>query len=108
MGEAFGMERLSEVFVERKVEENAHKFIIYFLYDDENQNVLVDEVEEIDFLKVIQHLDFGGSVFITHRRKVTHTEEQIYEVSCVGGEIEDSPFLHRHSKSLDPIDLCGG
>jgi len=107
MGEAFGMEKLSEVFVERKVEENSHKFIIYFLYDDKDQNVLVDEVEKIDFLKVIQHLDFGGSIFITHRRKVTHTEEQIYEMSCVGGGSEDSPFLHRYSKSLGPIDRRG-
>ena len=102
------MERLSEVFVEKRVEENTHKFIIYFLYDDEDQNVFVDEVEEIDLLKVVHHLNFGGSVFITHRRRVTQTEERIYEISCVGGEIKDSPYPNEYSKSLGPMDHCGG
>jgi len=45
-----------------------HKFIVYFLYNEEDQNVHVEEAEDIDLSKVIQHLDFGGSVFITHRR----------------------------------------
>jgi len=102
------MERLSEVFVEKRVEENAHKFIIYFLYDDEDQNVSVDEVEEIDLLKVVHHLNFGGSVFITHRRTVTQTEETFYEMSCVGGEIEDSLYPSEYSKSSGPVDHRGG
>jgi len=102
------MEKLSEVFLEREVEENSHSFIIYFLYDDEEQNVFVDEVEEIDFLKVIQHLNFGGSVFITHRRRVTHTEERIYETSNVRGEIEDSPYPHEYSSGLEPMEQYGG
>ncbi len=86
------MEKLSEAFTEREVEESAHKFIVYFLYDDEDQSVLVEEVEEIDFLKVIQHLNFGGSVFITHRRRATTTEEQVHETLYVGesGETEDA------------------
>jgi hypothetical protein len=50
-----------------KIQENC-KFIIYFLYEDENQGVHVEEVEEIDFFKVIYHLNLGGSVFITQRR----------------------------------------
>ena len=102
------MERLSEVLAEKRVEENAHRFIIYFLYDDEDQNVFVDEVEEIDLLKVVHHLNFGGSVFITHRRRVTQTEETLYEISCVGGEIKDSPYPNEYSKSLGPVDHCGG
>jgi len=47
---------------------NKHKFIVYFLYNEEDQNVHVEEAEDIDLSKVIQHLDIGGSVFITHRR----------------------------------------
>lgn len=47
---------------------NKHKFIVYFLYNEEDQNVHVEEAEDIDLFKVIQHLDIGGSVFITHRR----------------------------------------
>ena len=57
---------------QEKVEEfielnNKHRFIVYFLYNGEDQNVHVEEAEEVDFSKTIQHLDFGGSVFITHR-----------------------------------------
>ena len=102
------MERLSELFVERYVEEDAHRFIIYFLYDDEDQNVHVDEVEELDFPKVTQHLAFGGSVFITHRRKVTHTEEKIHEMSLGGGKTEDSTSPHKYSRRFRPLDRFGG
>ena len=107
MREGFRMETMSELFVERKVEENSHKFIIYFLYDDEDQNVFVDEIEEIDFLKVIEHLNLGGSVFITHRRRFTHTEERIYEMSSAKAEIEDSPCHHGYSTSLESAEQCG-
>ena len=106
------MERLSELFVERYIEEDAHRFIIYFLDDDEDQNVHVDEVEEIDFPKVTQHLAFGGSVFITHRRKVTHTEEKIIdrsiEMSLGGGKTEDSTSPRKHSRRFRPLDHFGG
>jgi len=102
------MERLSELFVERYIEEDAHRFIIYFLHDDEDQNVHVDEVEEIDFPKVTQHLAFGGSVFITHRRKVTHTEEKIHEMSLERERAEDSTSPHEYSRSSGPVDHFGG
>jgi len=102
------METSSELLVERKVEEDAHKFIIYFLYDDEDQNVFVDEIEEIDFLKVMEHLNLGGSVFITHRRRVTRMEERIYDSLYWEGEIEDSPCADECSRSLGPMDHCGG
>ena len=102
------MERLSELFVERYIEEDAHRFIVYFLYDDEDQNVHVDEVEEIDFPKVTKHLAFGGSVFITHRRKVTHTEEKFHEVSLGGGKTDDSSSPHRYSRSSRSLDHFGG
>jgi len=49
-------------------EEAENHFILYFLSDDKDQSVHVEETEEIDFFKVILHLNSGGSVFITHRR----------------------------------------
>jgi len=48
------------------------RLIVFFLYEDEGENVRVEEVEEIaeiDFSEIIRHLDQGGSIFITHRRK---------------------------------------
>lgn len=66
----FEMESPSQIFAQSELESNKHNFIVYFLYDDEDQNVRVEEVEEIDLSRVIQHLDLGGSVFITHRRKL--------------------------------------
>ena len=62
------MENVSQTLDERKTGEE-DKFIVYFLYDDEDQSVLVEEFDEIDFLEVIQHLNSGGSVFIAYRRK---------------------------------------
>jgi len=44
-------------------------FQLLFLKDDENQSVEVEEVEEIDFRKVKEHLEQGESVFITPKRK---------------------------------------
>lgn len=62
------MEIPSQVLTESELEDNEHKFIVYFLYDDEDQSVHVEESDEIDLTKVTQHLDLGGSVFITLRR----------------------------------------
>ena len=65
----FEMEIPSQILTESELEESKHKFIVYFLYDDIDQSVRVEEVEEIDLSRVTQHLDLGGSVFITHRRE---------------------------------------
>lgn len=40
-------------------------FKLFFLRNNENQTVMVEEVEEIDFGKVKEHLEQGQSVFIT-------------------------------------------
>ena len=99
MGEKFRMGKPSEVFVEGEAEKNAHRFIIYFLYDDEDQSVYVEEVEEIDFLKVVQHLSFGGSIFITHRREATSIEEECYEIL-----IQDELISVSGSPTIKDID----
>jgi len=64
----FEMEIPSQILTESELENSKHKFIVYFLYDDEDQSVHVEEADEIDLAKVTQHLDLGGSVFITVRR----------------------------------------
>lgn len=55
-------------------------FQIFFLKDDENQSVEVEEVKEIDFEKVKNHVEKGESVFITLKRK------ERLESSLVEGE----------------------
>ena len=80
----FQMKTLTRVFAEGESESNRHKFIVYFLCDDEDQNVHVEEVEELDLSQVTQHLDAGGSVFITHRR-----EPEIYTTFYVEEELTD-------------------
>lgn len=65
----FEMEIPSQILTESELENNKHKFIVYFLYDDVDQSVRVEEVGEIDLSQVTQHLELGGSVFITHRRE---------------------------------------
>lgn len=67
--EGLRTENASQTFEEPEIAEEEENFIVYFLYEDEDQNVRVEEVGEVDFLEVIQHLNFGGSVFITRRRK---------------------------------------
>jgi hypothetical protein len=41
------------------------KFQVLFLRNDSSQEVEVQEMKEVDFLTVQQHLDNGESVFIT-------------------------------------------
>jgi len=52
-----------------QVNKDKSMFQLLFLKDDENQSVEVEEVEEIDFRKVKEHLEQGESVFITPKRK---------------------------------------
>ena len=58
-----------ENIIQTNFTEKEGQFIIYFLDDDEDQGVYVEENDELDFSKVIQHLNLGGSIFITQRRK---------------------------------------
>ena len=62
------MENASRTYGNEERREEEHKFIVFFLNEDEEQSVHVEEVEEIDFLKIVHHVNLGGSVFITHRK----------------------------------------
>lgn len=77
------MEKPSQGYDEKGLEED-HKFIIFFLKDDEDQSVQVEEVEEINFLEVSRHLNLGESVFIAHRKPkigVENEDEVLNEAS---------------------------
>ena len=52
-----------------KVDEEKPLFQLFYLKEDEDQNVEVIEVEEIDFREVKKRLKQGESVFITRKRK---------------------------------------
>ncbi len=41
---------------------------VLFLKNDGDQSVEVEEVEQIDFVKIKEHLERGDSIFITNRR----------------------------------------
>jgi hypothetical protein len=74
----------SRIFAEGELENNKRKFIVYFLYDDEDQSVRVEEFEEIDLAGVTRHLSIGGSVFIARRRDpqsygTSYAEERLIE-----------------------------
>ena len=58
---------ISRNFVE--IDEEKPLFQLFFLRNNENQSVEVEEVEEIDFREVKKHLENGESVFITLKRK---------------------------------------
>ena len=52
-----------------KVNEEKQLFQLFFLKDDEDQSVEIEEVEEIDFREIKNRLKQGESVFITRKRK---------------------------------------
>jgi hypothetical protein len=44
-------------------------FHVFFLKNDEEKSVKIDEVEDIDFDEIKTHLERGESIFITHGEK---------------------------------------
>ena len=52
-----------------KVYEEDPLFQLFFLKDDQDQSVEVEEVEEIDFTEVKKRIERGESVFITRKRE---------------------------------------
>ena len=52
-----------------KIDKEKLLFQLFFLRDDENQSVEVEEVDDIDFKIVKKRLEEGESVFITRKSK---------------------------------------
>ena len=64
-----------------RVQNEDSALIVFFLYDDEDQSVRVEEVEEISFFRIDRHLSLGGSVFITHRKESQSNTDSVDEGS---------------------------
>jgi len=81
---------LEMIALKKDVDENGEKllFQLFFLKDDEDQNVKVVEGEEIDFREVKKHLKQGESVFITHKR------EQKLDPNLIVSEEATEPCMH--------------
>jgi len=54
-------------------------FHLFFLKNDENCNVKVEEVEEIDFTKIMERLEKGESVFISPKNKQESSKKMFAE-----------------------------
>jgi copper(I)-binding protein len=65
-------------------------FQLFFLINNENQDIKVVEVRRIDLTEVKKHLEKGESVFITHKRK------QKLEPISVASEETVEPWCFTH------------
>jgi len=79
---------ISRNFVE--INEEKPLFQLFFLRNNESQSVEVEEVREIDFRKVKEHLEKGESVFITLKRT------KKIETRLVKGEALAEPWYFTH------------
>ena len=67
-----------------KVYEKRSLFQLFFLKDDEDQSVEIEEVEEIDFAEVKKHVERGESVFITRKREEKLDASLVAEENAAG------------------------
>jgi len=73
-----------------EIDEEKPLFQLFFLRNNEDQSVEVEEVKEIDFRKVKEHLEQGESVFITCKRK------QKLNSNLIVSEEETEPWYFIH------------
>ncbi|MEM2917325.1 MAG: hypothetical protein QXN63_03095 [Candidatus Bathyarchaeia archaeon] len=59
--------------------EESKFFRLFFLKNNEKYDVEVEEVEEIDFTKIIERLERGESVFISPKRKQESSRKEFVE-----------------------------
>ena len=64
------MKKLSQTCEKGTLEKKNHKFLVFFLKNDKDRSIHVEEVEKIDFSEISRHLNFGESIFIAHRKKL--------------------------------------
>jgi len=62
-----------------EVNEEKSLFQLFFLKEDEDSSVEVEEVEKIDFGEVERRLKQGESVFITHKSKQKSNTRMVAE-----------------------------
>lgn len=73
-----------------KSNEKKVPFLLFFLKDDEDQSVEVEEVGEVDFETVKRRLEEGESVFIAPKRK------QELNTSSIAKEDGAKPWYFTH------------
>jgi len=61
------MNQMNAIFTGKRDDTAHQRFLVFFLYDDSDLSVWIEDTADIDFSEVISHLHFGGSVFITPR-----------------------------------------
>jgi hypothetical protein len=66
-------------------------FQLFFLLNNENQDIEVVEAEEIDFTEVKKRLEKGESVFITRKRK-----QKSEPILVASEELVDDPWFFTH------------
>jgi hypothetical protein len=59
------MNQMNAIFNGKRDDTTHQRFLVFFLYDDTDLSVWIEDTADIDFSEVISHLHFGGSVFIT-------------------------------------------
>jgi hypothetical protein len=82
----------------RSKEEKSHEFQVLFLRNDSTQQVEVQDVQEVDFFKVQEHLKQGESVFITSKKSQKLKFPKVSNHVRVGSRRKLIP-----SFSLDPV-----
>ena len=63
-----------------EIDEEKPLFQLFFLRNNEDQSVEVEEVEEIDFRKVKERLEEGESVFIAPKRKEKVERQKLFSI----------------------------
>ncbi|MFB0523396.1 MAG: hypothetical protein ACETV1_06520 [Candidatus Bathyarchaeia archaeon] len=84
------MESEIEILDDGHFGKSGRKFIVYFLFDDEDQKVHVEEIKEIDLPRITKHLNSGGSVFIAGREE--HPESSDSKRNEIAADIEVMPI----------------
>ncbi|MBS7616151.1 hypothetical protein KEJ45_02990 [Candidatus Bathyarchaeota archaeon] len=69
-------------------------FHLFFLKNNEDYDVEVEEVEEIDFTKIIERLERGESVFISPKRKQESSRKKFVEEFPKENAAEPWYFTH--------------
>jgi len=98
-GVKYEMENTARTEYENVVRDQGHRFIVFFLNDDEGYDVHVDEVKDVDLSEIMLHVNLGGSVFITHRRKPRTYQNNRKKSKRTQEELTLCAHLENHSKS---------
>lgn len=78
-----------------KTDDRKRIFQLFFLKDNEDESIEVTEVEEIDFIEVLRHLEQGNSIFIAPKRNQKFAKNPIF--GKVSGKDLEEPWYFTHT-----------